>query len=99
MSTRRRATSRTSGSRQVAVYLAAHLVAHVSEVMLLGDSPQLEREMLKRARELVRLLEGRLLDERRPKGKNVVDMGRRLRLRAIRAAMGISEPTPPPRAA
>lgn len=99
MSERRRLRSlRASQARQVAVYLTAHQLAQLSELMLLGDSPELQSEMRKRARGLLRLLDTKA-DARRFRSPNVIDLHRRFRLRAIYAALGSPGLKPPPRAA
>jgi hypothetical protein len=90
-----------SRRRHVAIYLAAHLLARLSDDMLLADAPTVEREMLRRSRELTRLLERKLLGRRRrPNGKNVIDLQRRRSLRAVEEALGCRAPDrEPPRAA
>ena len=83
-------------------YMAAHRLAHLSELAVLTGSraSQLESEMLASARELVRLLEGKLSPAAR-RGRNVIDLRRELRLRAIGAALRDPDPNsrPPLRAA
>jgi hypothetical protein len=71
------------------------LLAKLSGDMLLGDAPAVERELLKRSRELVRLLEKKLLGRRRPNRKNVIDLARRKSRRAIMEALGVHRPDPP----
>jgi hypothetical protein len=90
-----------SRRRHVAIYLAAHLLARLSDDMLLADEPSIEREMLKRSRELTRLLERKLLGRRRrPNGENIIDLQRLKSRREVMAALGISAPDRgPPRAA
>lgn len=75
------------------VLLAVRLLAHLSEELLVGDSPATEREMLKRSRQLTRVLELRLTRSRRPNGK-VVELERVRSRRQVAAALGIS-PRPP----
>jgi hypothetical protein len=86
--------------RRVAIYLAAHLLSRLSDDMLLGDAPATEREMLRRSRELTRLLERKLLGRRRPNGENIIDLQRLKSRREVMAELGIPAPDRgPPRAA
>ena len=92
--------SRAPNRRHTAIYLSAQLLARLSGDMLLGDCARTERELLKRSRELVRLLERKLLGRRRPGRRNVIDLQRRRSLRTVEEAMGIYRPDrEPPRAA
>jgi hypothetical protein len=80
------------------VFLAAHQLAKLTEVLLIAESPELEREIGKRASALVRLLESDLSLGRPVRGRNVIDARRRLRLRSLEAVLGESPPqSPPPR--
>lgn len=84
---------------RVAAHLSTRLLAAFGEDLLIAaPSADEEREMLRRARELVRLLEGRLRSERCDIA-NLIDFDRRRRLLAIRAALGVPPPRSPPPAA
>ena len=83
---------------RVAAYLSTRLLASFGENLLISaPSAYEEREMLRRARELVLLLEGRLRGKR-PDVKNLIDLARRRSLRAVRAALGVPPRSPPPAA-
>jgi hypothetical protein len=92
------AAERAGAARQVAVYLTAHQLAKLSELMLLADSSALQSEIRKRARELLRLLDAKA-DARRFRSANVIDLHKRFRLRALNAALGGRPDPPSPRRA
>ena len=79
-------------------YLTAHRLAHLSELMLVNRSPELGREFMKSARELVQIFERRMLKPG-SKGTNVIDVSRRFRQRALMALLDTPDPPPPRRAA
>lgn len=84
---------------RVAVYLSTRLLAVFGEDLLItAPSGEEEREMLRRARELVLLLEGRLRGAG-PDVADLIDFERRRRLLAVRAALGMPPPRSPPPAA
>jgi hypothetical protein len=84
-----------------AVFLAVHLLTKLGEELLVKNSPDTEREMLKRTRQLTRILERRLLGECPAEDENVVDLERQKSRRAVMAELGVpARPDPrPPRAA
>jgi hypothetical protein len=99
-------TERRSGSSalerledRVAVHLSTRLLAEFGEELLLGPPTEYQvQELLRRSRELVRLLEGRIRCGRL-EARNLIDLDRRRRQRAIRAALDLPpsprSPQPP----
>ena len=87
----------------VQIHLATRNLAELGEQLYLMTASKLvkSRELAKKAREILRRtrqLEGILFQATPHTGKNVVDITRRVRRRAIDRALGIDS-RPPPRAA
>jgi hypothetical protein len=80
--------------RRVAIYLSTRLLLEYGEQLLAVEVPEVEREMLRRTRQLVRLLEGRVMKD--APDRDVIDLERQRSLRAIRAALGVPPRSPPP---
>lgn len=88
---------------RVTVLRSATLMYSFAAEMLLtepGDAQlrALQRELLKRGRQFVRMLERGIPMKRTP-SENVIDLACKVRLRAISAALGMPPPRSPPPAA
>ena len=97
--------SEESGLRRgVALRLSTRLLAELGEELLLAsaqaatraEAAVLERQILTRARELVRMLEGGIA---RKAQAGVIDLARQVRRRAVAAALVAPGSKPPPKAA
>jgi len=87
-------------ARKIVVRAAAEQLETLCRFAALNDKPQPEvmREVRRLARVLLRLTDLKA-SRRRFAGKNVIDIGARLRVQAIAAALGERDSRPPRRSA